>query len=292
MNEPIEAPNTEAMSDLHCASCPAALEVTPGVDQRGQLCAACNFKLQALIDDPVPPPLPPNPPSDTSGPVPAVPLRDAVLAASAEKAPELEKALEEAKAVEHANYCKTKATEPGACSCGADPSVPVVEEPAAPVAPRVDPILMTEAEAKEIKSVDLMGNGPGYVINDHVTGRIIPYASGLQVAFMPSGVAAVFGVPTAFLDPPEVPPQQRRIQITTVRCVVAKLMMCSRPSAVRLKNKGDEWWGAATSMLHTLDDTDRFEYVTAPPEVTADVPASPEATDGQVDPPASPEPQS
>lgn len=146
---------------------------------------------------------------------------------------------------------------------------------------------MTGDEAKALKSVDIMGNGPGYMINDHATGRIIPFASGLQIALTPNGCAAVFGVPTEFLDPPEVPPEQRRIQVTNVRVVVAKLLLCSRPSIMRLKNKSDEWWGAAASMLHRLPDADRFEFVTEQP---ADAPATGEAPAEGAGPVAVPDP--
>ena len=258
MNESVEAPNTEAMSDLRCASCPAVLEVIPGVDQRGQLCADCNAKLQALVESPEPPPPAPHEPRDPGDIIPASPMPAGVMEASAEKEPELEKALEEAKAPARAP----------------------------------DPVLMSEEEARSILQVDIMGNGAGYIISASANGKILPYASGLQVAFMPTGISAVFGVPTAFLDGPEVPASSRRIQITTMRVAVRKMLMCTRPSSLRLKRRGDEWWGAAVSMLHNLDDIDRFDFAPAPPETPAAPPETEKETaDGQSDPPTAPEPQ-
>jgi len=219
----------------------------------------------AVVDDPSIPVVPPNPPAEVDESVPVVALEHAaaVLSASDAKTDEIQKAADELKA----------------------DAPPEAERPP-------DPKLMSEEEAKAITMVDIIGNGPGFLVNVSESGLIIPFASGLQLVLTPQGAGAVFAVPTGFVDGPDVDPTQRRIKVTTVRACIRKMLICTRPSSIRLRNHGDEWWTAASAMLKTMPNTDTFTeapVMFAPPPAPEET--AKETADVQPDTPAETQPQ-
>jgi hypothetical protein len=179
---------------------------------------------------------------------------------------------------------------------GAPPAPPeAVTEPAppepvsgAPTTPAPHPF-HTEDELKNVKAVDVLGNGENetfYV--DAFTGNQLRYVmTGVIIPGRNSPPIAIIDIAIGIRESEDKDPAKTEQQVCRITVPILRMLMCSKPATIRLRNNGDNAWTKIAAIVKRLPTTASYDTIlaakdlvdapSAPPEIPPEAPAPEES---------------
>jgi hypothetical protein len=144
-----------------------------------------------------------------------------------------------------------------------------------------EPPFHTEEELKAVKAVDVLGNGSNetfYV--DSFTGKQLKYVMmGTIIPGHNSPPIVIIDVAVGIKESEDKDPAKTEQQVCRLTVPVLRLLLCSKPSAVRMRNRVDDAWTKIATIVKRLPITVGYEKILAskdlvePPQAPPETPA-------------------